>query len=46
MDSYRVEKQALQKLVLPTTRGWWDPVPVEGGGHKGVPELDRLSKYP
>jgi type I restriction enzyme R subunit len=43
MDSYRVEKQALQKLLLPDDEAVIDPVPVAGGGRKADPELDRLS---
>ncbi len=43
MDSYRVEKQAVQKLDLPDEEGSIDPVPVEGGGRKLEPEIDRLS---
>ncbi len=43
MDSYRVEKQALQKLQLPDDEAVIDPVPVAGGGRKAEPELDRLS---
>lgn len=43
MDSYRVEKQALQKLLLPDEEGEIGPVPVTGGGRKPQAELDRLS---
>ena len=43
MDSYRVEKKALLKIALADSDGEIEPVPVEGGGHKGQPELDRLS---
>lgn len=43
MDSYRVEKQAVHKLDLPDEEGSIDPVPVEGGGRKLEPEIDRLS---
>ena len=43
MDSYRVEKKALQKIALADTDAAIAPVPVEGGGHRGEPELDRLS---
>jgi type I restriction enzyme R subunit len=43
MDSYRVEKQALQKLQLPDDQGVLEPVPVAGGGRKAEAELDRLS---
>lgn len=43
MDSYRAEKKALRKIALVDTDAAIEPVPVEGGGHKGKPELDRLS---
>ena len=43
MDSYRVEKRAMQKIILPDEPGSADPVPTSGGGHRPEPELDRLS---
>lgn len=43
MDSYRVEKKAVQKILLEDQDAEIDPVPVSGGGHKPQPELDRLS---
>ena len=43
MDSYRVEKRAMQKIMLPDEDAEIDPVPPGGGGHKVDPELDRLS---
>jgi len=43
MDSYRVEKKAAMKIALADADAQIEPVPVEGGGHKGGPELDRLS---
>ena len=43
MDSYRVEKRAVQKVMLPDEDAEIDPVPPGGGGHKADPELDRLS---
>ena len=43
MDSYRVEKQAVLKVVLPDRDAEIEPVPVQGGGRKSEPELDRLS---
>jgi type I restriction enzyme R subunit len=43
MDSYRVEKQAVQRLQLPDRDAEIDPVPAAGGGRKAEPELDRLS---
>ena len=43
MDSYRVEKQAMQKIMLPDEDAEIGPVPTSGGGHQPEPELDRLS---
>ena len=43
MDSYRVEKKAVLAMPLADSNAEIDPVPVEGGGHKGQPELDQLS---
>ena len=43
MDSYRVEKRAMQKIVLQDSDAEIEPIPMEGGGHKAEPELDRLS---
>jgi len=43
MDSYRVEKKAVMKIALADADAQIEPVPMEGGGHKGEPELDRLS---
>ncbi|MGO9528967.1 MAG: type I restriction endonuclease subunit R [Verrucomicrobiia bacterium] len=43
MDSYRVEKKAVMKISLPDDNAEIDPIPVDGGGHKREPELDRLS---
>ncbi|MCP4308850.1 MAG: type I restriction endonuclease subunit R [bacterium] len=43
MDSYRVEKRAMQKIILPDEDAEIDPVPTAGGGHRPEPELDRLS---
>jgi len=43
MDSYRVEKRAVQKILLPDTDTEIDPVPTTGGGGRPDPELDRLS---
>ncbi len=43
MDSYRAEKKAAIALQLPDQNAEIGPVPVEGGGHKPEPELDRLS---
>ena len=43
MDSYRVEKQAVEQIMLADVDGELDPVPGQGGGRKPEPELDRLS---
>ena len=43
LDSYRVEKKAMQKILLPDEDAEVDPVPTAGGGSKAEPELDRLS---
>ena len=43
MDSYRVEKQAAQRVQLSDQDAEIGPVPTDGGGHKAEPELDRLS---
>ncbi len=43
MDSYRVEKRAMQKILLADEDAEIEPVPVSGGGHRPEPELDRLS---
>lgn len=43
MDSYRVEKQAAMKIILPDENAEIGPVPTEGGGYRPEPEMDRLS---
>ncbi len=43
MDSYRTEKQAIQKIMLPDEDAEVEPAPAIGGGHLPEPELDRLS---
>ena len=43
MDSYRVEKQAAEKIRLAEEDGEIDPGTVTGGGHTLEPELDILS---
>jgi len=43
MDSYRVEKRAAQKILLPDADGEIEPVPTQGGGGTREPELDQLS---
>lgn len=44
MDSYRAEKKAVIAIQLADQDVEIGPVPLEGGGHKPEPELDRLSK--
>ena len=44
MDSYRAEKQAVQKIELADAEGTIDPVPLEGGARKAEPEIARLSQ--
>ena len=43
MDSYRVEKQAMQAIQLPDKNAEIGPVPTDDGGQKLEPEMDRLS---
>jgi len=43
MESYRPEKQATMKILLPDADAEIPPVPTSGGGHKVEPEMDRLS---
>lgn len=43
MDSYRVEKQAAQKIQLPDADAEIEPVPTSDGGRKPEPELEKLS---
>ena len=43
MDSYRVEKQAVQDIQLPDENAEIEPVTPEGGGQKPEPEMDKLS---
>jgi len=43
MDSYRVEKQAVRKVMLPDEDAEIEPVPAAAGGHRADPDLDRLS---
>ena len=43
MDSYRVEKRAVQKILLPDEDAEIEPVQTAGGGQRPEPELDRLS---
>ncbi|MCY3592458.1 MAG: type I restriction endonuclease subunit R [Acidobacteria bacterium] len=43
MDSYRAEKRAMQKILLPDEDAEVDPTPPAGGGYRPEPELDHLS---
>ena len=43
MDSYRAEKKAAMKILLPDDDAEIGPVPTEGGGRKPEPEVDKLS---
>jgi len=43
MDSYRVEKKQAIQIASADDNAEIDPMPVEGGGRKPEPELDRLS---
>jgi type I restriction enzyme R subunit len=43
MDSYRVEKKAAIKIQLPDQDVEIEPVPLDAGGGRAEPELDRLS---
>ena len=43
LDSYRVEKQAMQKILLPDEDAEIGPVPTSTGGSRPEPELDQLS---
>ena len=43
MDSYRVEKQAVQDIQVPDEDAEIEPVVADGGGQKPEPEMDRLS---
>ena len=43
MDSYRVEKRAVQRILLADKDAEVNPVPTSGGGHLPEPELDQLS---
>ena len=43
LDSYRIEKQAMQKILLPDEDAEIGPVPTSAGGHRLEADLDRLS---
>ena len=44
MDSYRAEKCATMRIVLPDEDGEIEPVPTPNGGGKPEPELEPLAK--
>ena len=44
MDSYRVEKKAMQKIILPDENAEIEPVPGVGGVGRPEAEIDRLSR--
>ena len=44
MDSYRVEKRAMRKILLPDEDAEIKPVPTNGGGGRPDPELELLSE--
>ncbi len=43
MDSYRIEKQAVEQIGLPDQDAEIAPLPPDGGGGKPEPQMDRLS---
>ena len=43
MDSYRVEKRAMQKIRLSDEDAKIDPIPDNGSGGRAEPEIDLLS---
>ena len=43
MDSYRVEKRTMERIVLPDEDAEIGPVPADGGGRRPEPEMDQLS---
>jgi type I restriction enzyme R subunit len=43
MDSYRVERRAVQRIQLADADAEIEPVPTDGGGRRAEPQLDRLS---
>jgi len=43
MDSYRIEKQTMRKILLADENAEIEPVPIGAAGRRPEPELDRLS---
>ncbi len=43
MDSYRAEKRAIRKILLPDEDAEVDPAPPAGGGYRPESDLDHLS---
>jgi type I site-specific restriction-modification system R (restriction) subunit len=43
LDSYRAEKKAAMRILVPDEDAEIEPVPTSGGGRKAEVELDRLS---
>ncbi|MCY3932006.1 MAG: type I restriction endonuclease subunit R [Acidobacteria bacterium] len=43
MDSYRAEKRAMQRILLPDEDAEVDPAPPASGGHRPESDLDHLS---
>jgi type I restriction enzyme R subunit len=43
MDSYRAEKKAAMKILLPDENAEIEPMPVDDSRRKSGPEMDRLS---
>ena len=43
MDSYRVEKQTAERIILADEDAEIDPAPASGGGHLAEPDMNPLS---
>ena len=43
MDSYRIEKRAMQQIILPDNDSEIEPVMTSGSGNIAAPEIDRLT---
>lgn len=44
MDSYRVEKKGIMRILMKDEDAEIEPAPADAGGRKGEPEMDALSK--